>query len=254
MLRKSDLPTICRSYCTMTGEQGSYCTMTGEETLTYVYDVLDISEKSRELLLNTAKIKTIDCLLRSKDQFRYARFVGINNRPQRDLFKFVCWLINFKHKNNRVPSNWLKEFDEDVFDDFVQNGEVETATQRMDLEDLSMAPGPRNKLGKHLFRMYQEGIPLRFEEFFASLDEKRNALVNYVASEVQENNFSNVLKERCNFDISEVVVKIVERILGSPGPTDAEAKLFKKALFVWGKTQSGKSAFQAVVMAVCTRL
>jgi hypothetical protein len=211
--------------------------------LQHVYEVLDISPTSRDLLLNTAKIKTIACLLRATNRLRHTKHRGIRKHPQRELFKVLCWLNHFQHKNSRAP-NWLIEFDEDIFHGFLDKvGEVERATRRMDVDSIPDLP----KLGEHLYQMYKEGLTAEFEVVLAS-DEKRNALVNCIAGKVQDN-LSMCLKDNCYFEIDKVAVMTVETLLStSLGPDAAQAT---RPLLAHGKTQSGKSAYTAVVNAMC---
>jgi hypothetical protein len=101
------------------------------------------------------------------------------------------------------------------------------------------------QLDEELYQLYKK------EDFVLASDEKRNILVNRIAGEVQEN-LSSFLKEICYFKIDEVVKTTVERLLLSTHPsglTDAQAT---RPLLTMGKTQSGKSAYIAVQIAVCS--
>jgi len=115
----------------------------------------------------------------------------------------------------------------------------------MDLEQIEKANEP--SLGPALFHMYEEGEAC-FDGIISS-EANRAALVDHIAGEVQEN-LSDLLKKKCYFEIDKVVEMTIERLLEGSGTGSEEG--MPMDVLVYGKTQSGKSAFKAVVVAVCS--
>jgi len=213
-----------------------------QAVLEHVYDELDISPKNREILYNVASIKTVDDLLRKRRQLRQGQLRGVRSLMQEVLFNFVCWFKSFEKEHKREPDLEF-EFKEATYVNFIKDTKkIEEIVRLMDIELIEDGNLP---LGEALFQLYTEGDSA-FHDIIANR-EKRTALVDFIAEEVQCN-LSDVLKEKCYFEIDKAVEMGIESLLGAP----REGVQQVQPILVYGQTQSGKSAFKAVQIAVCS--
>jgi len=79
-----------------------------------VYDTLDISLKSRTILLNN-EITGFDVLVRKKEELGLTTFPGMNKSTQKKLYKFCLWYEDFRGANDS-GADWKDDFDEESLD------------------------------------------------------------------------------------------------------------------------------------------
>jgi len=105
---------------------------TRTQTLSYVYDIIDIPEEIRTYLKDTEGIKTISVLASNSD----AEWTGIVTRSngtikhfqKKYLQDFRDWYREYVNDNEGPPEDWEEDFTEEIWDRYIELGPASPTT------------------------------------------------------------------------------------------------------------------------------
>ena len=207
--------------------------------LKHIYDQLEIHARSQKELQQRG-IVDLATLLERCDDFKDKKLIGVKRATQEALYHFCLWHEDFKNNKGNEEKVWSDHFTAGSFEKFEENvvhllKESTNPTQDMNTKDLF------NEVLKTLHNnesKLDRISPLQLE-----------ALHEYTTKLAFED-LSKTLLEKCQFNVKDLVRKVVKAILYATEDEQYEENI----LLVAGWTQAGKSTAKAVMACVCELL
>lgn len=195
--------------------------------------------------LRTAGFRTVNELRQSWLQLHEGTVRGIHRVQQKNLCDFASWCMYFEDANDGKEPDVMNDFNCGQFMDFIRSPDC-TRTTNLLLQRYK-APSAFESTGSALYSRY---VDAGAEVKCFTKRAHRATFLSFVATKVEES-MSRNLKDACT-TLNVKVPDIIDMMLGRLVPPNNHSP--HEPLVIAGKTQSGKSAFKAVVLMVCAVL
>lgn len=209
---------------------------TVDKELLRVYEEVDISFNTIQQLKKLGITNLVE-LLKRQDDLKTGALASVKKHTQRRLYHFCLWHVGF-YTEHAPDVAWQGCFDDD--DDLLVNFEKELLLPESPTSELSLPI-----LFEHAKNMLHD---CGTGSLNSLPDHQYQLLYNYATKKVY-NNMPHELKDLCHFPIEEFISKIIKAIFNFP-----TGKPSKKTFVVHGRTQAGKTAFNALMVVLSETL
>lgn len=213
---------------------------TTDPELDRVYEEVDISPNSVQQLEKHG-ITTLNELLKRQNELETGALAGVKKQTQRRLYTFCLWHQDF-YAEHAPHVAWQGCFDDndDLLAEFEQEVQLTDSASFMSETAIPI-------LFEHAVNMLHEGGTAM--GYLNSLpDHYYQLLYEYAAKKVYDS-MPDDLQERCHFPIESFAFKIIKAIFNLPS-----GKPSRKTFLVNGRTQVGKTAFNALMVVISETL